>query len=123
MIKSLLIVGIGSFLGGVLRYAISMFMKNSIGQTLPWGTMSVNLLGCLIFGIISGLFSKHGSTSNFWCLLLTTGFCGGFTTFSTFTNESVHLLENGYHGSFLAYMATSLAGGLLLTTFGYWITR
>ena len=124
MLKSLLIVGTGSFIGGAMRYLLSTsYIKNMYGQTFPWGTLVVNLLGCFVFGIIFALFSKHNSTDNTFCLLLTTGICGGFTTFSTFANESVQMIQNGNIGEFIGYMATSVIVGIALIALGYWIVK
>ena len=123
MLKSLLIVGTGSFIGGAMRYLLSTYIKNMYGQTFPWGTLVVNLLGCFVFGIIFALFSKHNSTDNTFCLLLTTGICGGFTTFSTFANESVQMIQNGKIGEFIGYMATSVIVGIALIALGYWIVK
>ena len=123
MLKSLLIVGAGSFVGGSLRYLLSIYMRNVCGQGFPWGTLAVNLLGCFVFGIIFAIFSKHSTTDNTLCLLLTTGVCGGFTTFSTFANESVQMLQNGNIGGFIGYVATSIIAGLLLVALGYWIVK
>ena len=123
MIKSLLIVGIGSFFGGALRYGISLFMKSLGAQGFPWGTWTVNLLGCFLFGFLYAWFSKQYSASHPLCLLLTTGFCGGFTTFSTFSNESMQMLQNGNVGAFIGYVATSLVGGIALVGLGYWIVK
>lgn len=123
MLKSLLIVGTGSFIGGAMRYLLSTYIKNMYGQTFPWGTLVVNLLGCFVFGIIFALFSKHNSTDNTFCLLLTTGICGGFTTFSTFANESVQMIQNGNIGEFIGYMATSVIIGIALIALGYWIVK
>ena len=119
----MLLVGIGSFLGGSLRYCISTMMKNVCGQGFPWGTLTVNLLGCLVFGLLFALFSKYGTTSNPWYLLLTTGICGGFTTFSTFANESMQMLQNGNTGGFIGYVLASIIGGLILIGLGYWIVK
>ena len=123
MLKSLLIVGTGSFIGGAMRYLLSTYIKNMYGQTFPWGTLVVNLLGCFVFGIIFALFSKHNSADNTFCLLLTTGICGGFTTFSTFANESVQMIQNGNIGEFIGYMATSVIIGIALIALGYWIVK
>jgi CrcB protein len=123
MIKSVLIVGIGSFIGGALRYLISTLFKQYCTQGFPWGTLLVNLMGCFIFGAIFALFSKYSSTSHPWCLLLTTGLCGGFTTFSTFAYESVLMLQQGNLSGFISYVATSLIAGISLFALGYWIFK
>ena len=123
MIKSVLIVGIGSFIGGALRYLISTLFKQYCTQGFPWGTLLVNLMGCFIFGAIFALFSKYSSTSHPWCLLLTTGLCGGFTTFSTFAYESVLMLQQGNLSGFISYIATSLIAGISLFALGYWIFK
>lgn len=123
MIKSVLIVGIGSFIGGALRYLISTLFKQYCTQGFPWGTLLVNLMGCFIFGAIFALFSKYSSTSHPWCLLLTTGLCGGFTTFSTFAYESVQMLQQGNLSGFIGYVATSLIAGISLFALGYWFFK
>ena len=123
MIKSVLIVGIGSFIGGALRYLISTLFKQFCTQGFPWGTLLVNLMGCFIFGIIFALFSKYSSTSHPWCLLLTTGLCGGFTTFSTFAYESVLMLQQENLSGFISYVSTSLIAGISLFALGYWIFK
>ncbi|MBO7305320.1 MAG: fluoride efflux transporter CrcB [Bacteroidales bacterium] len=123
MISSLLIVGVGSFIGGAIRYLLSLFMKNLCGQGFPWGTLSVNLLGCFLFGIVFAIFSKSSSTDSTLYLLLTTGICGGFTTFSTFANESIQMLQHGNIFGFIAYVATSVIAGLALIALGYWIVK
>ena len=123
MIKSLLIVGIGSFTGGALRYLISTLFKQFCTQGFPWGTLLVNLMGCFIFGAIFALFSKYSSTSHPWCLLLTTGLCGGFTTFSTLAYESVQMLQQGNLSGFIGYVATSLIAGISLFALGYWFFK
>ena len=121
MIKSLLIVGAGSFLGGALRYYLSTIIKNCCGQGFPWGTLAVNLLGCFVIGMLFALFHRLGTPHSSWCLLLTTGVCGGFTTFSTFANESVLMLQNGNIALFASYIAASIILGLALVALGYWI--
>lgn len=123
MLKSLLIVGSGSFIGGAMRYLISTYMKNMYGQGFPWGTLVVNLLGCFIFGIVFSIFSKHNATDNAFCLLLTTGMCGGFTTFSAFANENIQMIQNGNIVAFVGYIAISIVVGFALTGFGYWIVK
>ena len=123
MIKSILTVGIGSFLGGSLRYVISVVMRDLCKQGVPWGTLAVNLVGCFLIGVVFALFSRFSSTSHPWCLLLTTGLCGGFTTFSTFAYESLQMLQNGQWGGFLAYVSISVVAGISLTALGYWVVK
>ena len=123
MIKSLCLVGLGSFVGGALRYLISTWMKNACSQSFPWGTLMVNLVGCFLIGVIFALFSRFCSTSHPWCLLLTTGLCGGFTTFSTFANESLQMLQNGQWGGFITYISISVIAGICLTALGYWVGK
>lgn len=123
MIKALFIVGTGSFIGGVLRYAISTIMKDICRQGSPWGTLVVNLIGCLVFGIVSALFGRYYTTSHPWCLLLTTGICGGFTTFSPFAHESILMLQEGDIVLFSTYVAISVIGGISLIALGYFLVR
>lgn len=123
MLRNLLIVGIGSFFGGVLRYLISLLMKNCCGQGFPWATLLVNLIGCFFIGLIFGLFSKYSNINNLWCLLLATGFCGGFTTFSSFANEGLQMLSSGNVWSFVLYVSASVILGVALVALAYWIAR
>ena len=120
MIKSLLFVGLGSFLGGVLRYSISTLVKSSAGNAFPWGTLAVNLLGCFLFGVVYALFAKYSTHSSIVYLLLTTGVLGGFTTFSAFAHESVQMLQGGNLPGFISYVGASRVAGLVLVVFGYW---
>ena len=121
MTKTLFIVGIGSFFGGALRYYISTLMRSCCNQGFPWGTLAVNLLGCFVFGLMFALFHRWGSSHSSWCLLLTTGVCGGFTTFSTFANESMQMLQGGNIMGFASYVVASILIGLVLIALGYWI--
>lgn len=123
MIKSLLIVGLGSFCGGALRYYISTLMKSACGQGFPWGTLSVNLVGCLLIGLLLGILSRCGVQSNSWSLLLTVGFCGGFTTFSTFANESLQMLQSGNTLNLIIYILASVIVGIALVALGYWLVK
>lgn len=123
MLKSLLLVGLGSFCGGALRYYISTLMKNLCNQGFPWGTLLVNLVGCLLIGIVFGLFSKMGTQQSSWCLILTAGFCGGFTTFSAFANESVQMLQSGNTLNLIIYISTSVIVGIAMVALGYWIVK
>lgn len=122
MLKALLLVGSGSFIGGALRYLISQLMK-PCGAGFPLGTFCVNILGCFLIGLLYGLFSKYSTTSGDWCLLLTTGFCGGFTTFSTFCNESMTMVQNGNWGTMVIYIAGSMLLGIAAVLLGHFAVR
>ena len=94
--KEVLIVSIGSFFGGGMRYWISKLVQSCTVIAFPFGTMAVNVAGCLIIGFLSGLNWREGGwMSPSAKLLLTTGFCGGFTTFSTFSSDVVRMLKSG----------------------------
>ena len=123
MLKSILFVGIGSFFGGALRYAVSLLMKNLSYQGFPWATFTVNLLGCFLLGLIFALLGKYSSVNSSLCLLLATGFCGGFTTFSTFANESLQMLQTGNIVGFVTYIASSIILGVALVALGYFVVR
>ena len=118
MIKSILIVGLGSCAGGILRYLVSLALPPR-GSGFPTATFIVNIAGCLLIGLLYGLFSKYSETPSALCLLLTTGLCGGFTTFSTFSNEAVTMLQGGN----ILYVIGSVICGILATLGGYALIR
>jgi CrcB protein len=117
----MLIVGAGSFVGGALRYYLSTLVKGCCNGNFPWGTLTVNLVGCFVFGVLFALFHRWGAEHSIWCLLFTTGVCGGFTTYSTFANEGVQLLQTGNVMGFAGYLAASLIVGLACIALGYWV--
>jgi len=120
--KQLALVFIGGGIGSMLRYAISKTL-NPYFQHFFLGTFLVNILGCLLIGIIIGLSLKTNILSQNQTLLLATGFCGGFTTFSTFALEKHSLLRDGELLHFSFYTLSSIAVGILAVVFGLWISR
>ena len=122
LIKSILAVGAGSFLGGAGRYLVSLAMK-SVSKGFPWATLAVNLAGCFLIGLLWGVFSKNGTESSNWALFLTVGICGGFTTFSTFSKEALVMLQGGNIWGFSGYVAISVIAGIALVAFGYYLMR
>ncbi len=122
LIKSILAVGAGSFLGGAGRYLVSLAMKG-VSKGFPWATLAVNLAGCFLIGLLWGLFSKNGSDSSNWALFLTVGLCGGFTTFSTFSKEALVMLQGGNIWGFSGYVAISVIAAIALVALGYYLMR
>ena len=129
--KELLLVCIGSFFGGGARYLISKAVQSWVATfpvferlhvAFPWGTMAVNVIGCFLIGLLSGL-SLGGQISPTTKLVLVTGFCGGFTTFSTFMNENLLLGRDGAMLSAVLYTLLSLALGLIAVIAGYQIVK
>ena len=117
MIKSIFFVGIGGAIGSVMRYLLGVVSTHYFKGTFPIATFITNFLGCLIIGLLIGYFGKNNEINPQLKLLLITGFCGGFTTFSTFAAENVQLLENGNYGLLFANVAGSVVlgiGGVIL---------
>ena len=121
-IRNIIAVGAGSFIGGIARYLVSLAMKG-ISKGFPWATLLVNLLGCLIIGLLWGFLSRNASESTSWGLFLTVGLCGGFTTFSTLSKEALTMLQTGQIWGFASYIALSILAGITLVALGYYIGR
>ena len=122
IIKNILAVGAGSFIGGTARYLVSLAMKG-IGKGFPWATLTVNLVGCLMIGLLWGLLSRNAAENTSWGLFLTVGLCGGLTTFSTFSKEALGMLQTGQIWGFASYIAISILAGIALVALGYYIGR
>ena len=122
IIKNILSVGVGSFIGGIGRYLISHAMKG-VSKGFPWATLAVNLSGCLMIGLLWGFLSRNASEGTSWGLFLTVGLCGGFTTFSTFSKEALTMLQAGQTWGFVSYITMSVLAGIALAALGYYIAR
>ena len=118
----ILLVAIGSGLGGVLRYLVPCWIGAAKG--FPWATLTVNVVGSLLIGLLSGLLARHGgSSAESIRAFAVVGFCGGFTTFSTFSNETFRLIESSQWPSAVAYVSLSILAGLAAVFLGYAISR
>lgn len=120
--KNLLLVFVGGGFGSALRYVIGKYL-NSTNSGFPWGTFTANVLGSLLIGIILGFAVKNNSLNSNQTLLLATGFCGGFTTFSTFTYENHALIKSGDFTSFAIYTIASFVIGFLAVFLGIFLTK
>ena len=107
---SLLLVGLGSMLGGVARYGLTLATKNASAFSLPWGTLASNLAGCLLIGFIAGVGGRTEALSTEMRLLLATGFCGGFTTMSSFVYELGQFAQDKEYFYASTYFIATLAG-------------
>lgn len=123
MFKTILLVGTGGFLGSVSRFLASRFMQDNFPSAFPFGTFFVNITGCFLIGLIYGLSERSSLVSSEWKMFLAVGFCGGFTTFSTFANENLALLRDGDFFHFLMYTGLSVFLGITATFFGVIITK
>tara|TARA_B110000495_G_C22977262_1_gene574158 strand:- start:151 stop:522 length:372 start_codon:yes stop_codon:yes gene_type:complete len=123
MWNSALLIFLGGGLGSVLRFLISQYISKKIESGIPWGTFVVNILGSLLLGAIIGFFHKMNLSSSQYVVFFTIGFCGGFTTFSTFTMENLLLLKNGDWTLVFIYSLTSVIIGVLAAFGGFWVLK
>jgi CrcB protein len=121
--KQLLIVGIGGFIGSIARFLVSKLNIYIYFFSIPIGTLTVNVLGSFIIGILTGIASKSELISYNLRLFLMVGICGGFTTFSSFTNENFTLIQNGQLFTALLYTGLSIFLGFLAVYLGYVLTN
>src|SRR5688572_13122885 len=119
----LLLVGAGGFFGSVLRYITSRSIDEKLNAVFPYGTLTVNLIGSFILGVVYAVALKKTGDSENLRLLFGTGFCGGFTTFSAFAFENVNLIGQKFIGVSTLYIGTSLILGFLALWAGMMLGR
>jgi fluoride exporter len=110
-------------LGCLARYAAGVAADRALGRSLPWGTLGVNLAGSLLIGVAVAYFAARGQLDGRARIAVTTGFLGGFTTYSTFAYETVALVERDRLAAAALYLTSTLAGGALACVAGMWLVR
>ena len=123
MIKMMLIAGAGGFVGTCCRYLVTRCCAMIFSGSWPLGTFLVNLVGCFIYGVLLGLFEKTQTVTTTESLLLVTGFCGGFTTFSAFAGEVCLLGDKGQLATSLLYLLASVTLGVIMVIAGRALKR
>ncbi|MBN1988985.1 MAG: fluoride efflux transporter CrcB [Bacteroidales bacterium] len=123
MLKTLIFIGAGGFVGSIARYLLSQIIQQNATSSFPWGTLVVNVVGSLLIGLFYGLSERGAIGSSEVRLFLTVGLCGGFTTFSTFSNENLALLRDGQFSFFAMYAFASVVLGLVAVLGGFALTK
>jgi CrcB protein len=127
VVKLYLYVALGAGVGGVARLALAGFVQERAGAAFPAGTLVINLTGSFLLGVLIRYTLQSTAVSPEVRAMLTTGFCGGYTTFSTFSYETARLLQDGEYGRAAVYVGVSVIGALLATLAGFafaeWLLR
>jgi len=121
--RQLLLVGLGGFIGTVARFGVSKLNIYWHFLSIPMGTLTVNVLGSFLIGLLVGISSKSEILSPDLRLFLMVGVCGGFTTFSSFSNENMMLMQNGQFSTALLYTGSSIIFGFLAVYLGYFTSN
>ncbi len=121
--KPFLLVGIGGFLGSIARYSLHLIFTRLLPGQFPYGTFTANILGCLFIGILFGIGLKQELITEETKLLLAVGFCGGFTTFSSFSLENINLIQAGNYYTMIAYFFGSIIAGFAATLLGIYLFK
>ncbi|MEJ3717852.1 fluoride efflux transporter CrcB [Paenibacillus polymyxa] len=108
----------GGMVGTIARYGLGMWAGKRLGTVFPWGTWIINISGSLLLGWLYGEFTQHNLSPVLWTLL-GTGFCGGYTTFSTFGYESIQLMEHKKYRRMAVYVLSSVIVGVIAAAIGY----
>lgn len=123
MLKNILLVGLGGAVGSIMRFYSGVIIKQFSKTTLPITTLMVNVIGSLIIGILIGYFAKIEHENANLKLLLITGFCGGFTTFSAFAAENISLIQSNETSTAMAYITISVIASLIAVWLGLLIVK
>ena len=123
MLKQLLLIGTGGFIGSVARFLVSRLNTRIDWLSIPMGTLTVNVLGSLLIGFLIGISEKSPILTVEWRMFLMVGLCGGFTTFSSFSGENLVLMKNCHIFPLLLYTGLSIFLGFIAVYLGYISTK
>jgi len=123
MIRTLLIVGTGGFIGSVMRYLVQFYIEKSMSSTFPLGTLIANIVGSFIIGMVFALAEKGNLMSSEWRIFLTVGICGGFTTFSAFAYNNFTMIKEHSFGQLFINVGGNIFLGILAVYLGIIIIR
>ena len=123
MLRTILLVGSGGFIGSVMRYLVQYYMEKSLTSTFPWGTFIANIAGSFIIGIVFALAEKGNLMNAEWRIFLAVGICGGFTTFSSFAYNNLTMINERAWGSLLLNIGGNLFLGILAVYLGIILIR
>ena len=121
--RAIILVALGGATGSVFRYLTSIFVNKHFNTIFPIATFTTNFLGCFIIGLLLGVFEKQQLANNDLKFLLVTGFCGGYTTFSTFAYENVNLFNSNNSATAFVYIAASILVSLFAVWLGLAVTK
>ncbi|MEB2843371.1 fluoride efflux transporter CrcB [Rhizobiales bacterium RZME27] len=121
--NSMLVVAAGGAVGSVFRYLVGIWAVRLFGTAFPWGTLAINVVGSFVIGLLAEMIARRFGGSTEMRLLLVTGLCGGFTTFSSFSLEFVGLVERGAMPLAVSYLAASVILAIGATFFGLFVGR
>ncbi len=117
-------VALGGAAGSMLRMFLASWVQSSTAAVFPYGILLVNLLGCFLIGLLGEVLVPLKSVAlDLWRVTILVGLLGGFTTFSTFSNDNVRLLQAGHYAAALLNMVVSMTGGVLLAALGWWLGK
>ncbi len=121
--KAILMIWLGGGIGSVFRYLVQLGVSKLVNITFPAGTFLVNITGCFVIGLLYGFANKYATLTLEWRMFLITGLCGGYTTFSSFSYESISLFRQGNYTYFILYILLSVIVGLFATMGGITIVK
>lgn len=123
MSRIIILIGLGGFIGSIARYITTVYFTKHYPSSFPFGTLSVNILGCLLIGIIYGLSERYNWLTPEWRFFLATGVCGGFPTFSSFAFENFQLIKTTQYLTFILYSLGSYVFGIISVILGFILSK